>query len=100
MSVDLEKLKAEIAVLGEKIKELKSSEGDKDAIDVAVKELLAAKKLYADNNDGIGVDGKPYTEHLSKAQKKAKEKAEKSAMAGVAQTVCQIDTCILFVAAM
>jgi hypothetical protein len=38
---------------------------------------LAAKQLYADNNGGIGVDGTPYEPPLTKAQKKAKAKAEK-----------------------
>jgi len=77
--VNLQQLKEEIAAIGEKIKSLKSaSEIDKDAVKAAVADLLAKKKLYADNNDGIGVDGNKY-EELTKAQKKAKEKAEKGA---------------------
>mmetsp|Transcript_26176 Transcript_26176/g.36674 ORF Transcript_26176/g.36674 Transcript_26176/m.36674 type:complete len:883 (+) Transcript_26176:45-2693(+) len=83
MAVDLEKLKAEVEALGEKVQSLKSA-GDKDAIPGAVKELLEAKKKYADNNNGIGVDGKPYEEPLTKAQKKAKAKAEKAAAAAAA----------------
>lgn len=76
--VDLEKLKAEIAEIGDKIKDLKSAaEVDKAAVGAAVADLLAKKKLYADNNDGIGVDGKKYEEPMTKAQKKAKAKAEK-----------------------
>ena len=78
--VNLEQLKEEIDALGETIKALKSaSEVDKDAVGVAVKDLLDAKKKYADNNNGIGVDGKPYEEPMTKAQKKAKAKAEKEA---------------------
>ena len=96
MSVDLEKLKAEITALGENIKQLKSSSGDKEAVDAAVKALLAAKKTYADNNNGIGVDGKPYEEPLSKAEKKAKAKAEKAAnKEGEAKPVRLNETCIL-----
>ena len=76
--VELDKLKEEITALGDKIKALKSASAvDNDAVAALVKELLAAKKLYADNNNGIGVDGKPYQEPLTKAQKKAKAKAEK-----------------------
>lgn len=79
-AVDLEKLKQEVTQIGDRIKELKSaSEVDKDAIGAAVKDLLAAKKKYADNNNGIGVDGKPYEEPLSKAEKKKRAKAEKGA---------------------
>ena len=80
--VDLPKLKDDITALGEKVKTLKTSGGEKEAVDAAVKELLAAKKLYADNNNGIGVDGKPYQEQLTKAQKKAKARAEKGEQAG------------------
>ena len=87
--MDLPALKDEIAVLGEKVKSLKTSGGEQEAINTAVKELLAAKKLYADNNDGIGVDGKPYQEQLTKAQKKAKAKAEKGEEAGPAKQVRQ-----------
>ena len=77
--VDLNQLKTDIEALGEKVKELKTSGGgdQKDAIGAAVAEMLAKKKEYADNNNGIGVDGNPYEEPLSKAQKKAKAKAEK-----------------------
>ena len=89
--VELEKLKADIAQMGNKIKELKlAAPVDKDAIGAAVKEMLDAKKLYADNNNGIDVDGKPYEEPLTNAQKKAKAKAEKAAKkgAGPAKPVC------------
>jgi len=80
--VELDKLKTEIESIGEKIKALKAAETvDKDAIGVALKDLLEKKKLYADNNNGIGADGKPYEEPMTKAQKKAKAKAEKAAAA-------------------
>jgi hypothetical protein len=88
-AVDLDKLKAEIDAIGEKIKSLKSATGevDKDGIAAAVASLVAAKKTYADNNNGIGVDGKPFEEPLTKAQKKAKAKAEAGAAPGPAKPV-------------
>jgi hypothetical protein len=68
--VDLEQIKQDIATLADKVKTLKGAAPvDKDAIGAAVKELLDAKKLYADNNDGIGVDGKPF--ETGKGDKKA-----------------------------
>jgi WHEP-TRS domain len=83
--VNLEALSADIAGMGEKIKELKSDSGSSpEAISAAVEELLRLKKEYADNNNGIGVDGKPFEKPLSKAEKKAKEKAEKAAAAASA----------------
>jgi septum formation inhibitor MinC len=83
---DLEQLKEQITAAGEKVKTLKSSVPvNKDAIGAAVKELMDLKKQYADNNNGIGVDGKKFEEPMTKAQKKAKEKAEKEA--GPAKTV-------------
>jgi len=86
MSVDLEALKAEVEKLGEEIRNLKAaSEVDKNAVGAAVKALTEAKKKYADNNNGVGVDGKPYEVPMSKAEKKAKEKAEKAAAAGQPQ---------------
>ena len=87
---DLAKLKEKVDSLSEQIKTLKAAGGDgnKEAIGAAVASLLAAKKEYADNNNGIGVDGKPYEEPLTKAQKKAKAKAEKAASAGPAKEVC------------
>jgi hypothetical protein len=81
MSANLESLKTEIEAIGEKIKTLKTASGDKDEIATAIQDLLNAKKSYADNNNGIGFDGKPYEEPMSKAQKKAKAKAEKDAAA-------------------
>lgn len=76
-------LKTRIENLAESIKSLKSSaEPDKDAIAAAVKELLDAKRTYAANNNGIGVDGKPFEEPMSKSEKKKKAKAEKVAGGG------------------
>ena len=88
--VDLPALQSTITTLGESIKELKSSaEPDKDAIATAVAALLDAKRTYAANNGGIGVDGKKWEEPMTKSQKKklekekkAKEAAEKAAAAG------------------
>ena len=81
---DLQQLKEDIEALGEKVKELKSSGADKESIGSAVAQLLEKKKAYADGNNGIGVDGKPYEEPLTNAQKKAKAKAEKAAAAAAA----------------
>jgi hypothetical protein len=78
--VDLPVLQAEITALGEKIKSLKeASPPDKAAIAVAVNDLLVAKRVYAENNNGIGSDGKPFEQPLTNAQKKTKAKADKSA---------------------
>ena len=66
-----EELKKGIDAIAEKINELKkASPVDKVAIGAAVKELLDAKRSYAGKNNGIGVDGKPWEEPLSKAEKK------------------------------
>lgn len=81
---NLQQLKEDIEALGEKVKELKSSGADKESISGAVAQLLEKKKAYADSNNGIGVDGKPYEEPLTNAQKKAKAKAEKAAAAAAA----------------
>jgi predicted nucleic acid-binding Zn-ribbon protein len=78
-AVDLEALKLTIHNLGEKVKELKTSSAEKTEIDNAVQALLTAKKEYAQQNNGIGVDGKPFQEPLSKAEKKAQAKATKQA---------------------
>jgi hypothetical protein len=91
--VNLEELQQEIATLGEKIKALKAS-GDaadnKDAVATAVASLLQAKKTYAENNNGIGYDGQPHEEPLTKAQKKAKVKAEADQLAAAASSGKQV----------
>lgn len=74
--VELDQLKDDIANLGNRIKELKSSGGDKDAIGKAVQELIQKKQLYADNNDGIGVDGKPFKANMTKAEKKKQQQGK------------------------
>ena len=81
-SVDLEALKAEITSIGDKIRDLKTAGAEKAEIGAAVEALNAAKKKYADNNNGIGVDGKPYEPPMSRAEKKKKEKAEKEGVGG------------------
>ena len=81
---DLATLKEQAEACISKVKELKNSGADKAAIDDAVKEMLAAKKNYADANNGIGVDGKPYQAPMTKAEKKALEKAKKAAAAAAA----------------
>lgn len=76
---DLAELQARIAALGESIKLLKSSsEPDGDAISTAVASLLDAKRTYARNNGGIGVDGKKWEEPMTKSQKKKAEKEAKA----------------------
>ena len=85
-TADLSALKAKVEALSDQIRDLKASGSDaaKDQIPPLVKEMLAAKKAYADGNGGIGVDGKPYEEPLSKSEKKKREKAAKAAAAAAA----------------
>ena len=60
-TADLTALAAEIGALGEKIKSLKAATPvDTEAVTAAVASLLATKKRYAENNNGVGVDGKPW----------------------------------------
>jgi hypothetical protein len=75
--VNLEELKEEINALGSTIKSLKNnaSDANKDAVTTAVASLLAAKKLYADSNNGIGVDGLPYVDGAT-TKKGSKNKAK------------------------
>ena len=77
--VDLDALKKEIETIGNRIRDLKASNGTKEDIGAAVNALKEAKKQYAENNNYIGVDGKPYTDHLTKAQKKALAKSQAQA---------------------
>ena len=84
-SVNLEELRAKVQTIADKITELKKANPvDKDAIGASVKELLDAKRTFAENNNGIGIDGKPWEEPMSKADKKKKAKAEKAAAAAAA----------------
>ncbi len=80
--VNLDDLRAKVQSIADKITELKKANPvDKDAIGASVKELLDAKRTFAQSNNGIGVDGKPWEEPMSKAEKKKKAKAEKAAAA-------------------
>jgi glutamyl-tRNA synthetase len=82
---DLTELASRITSLGDSINTLKSSsEPDKDAISAAVAALVDAKRVYAQNNGGIGVDGKKWEEPMSKSEKKKAEKAAKAAAAAAA----------------
>jgi hypothetical protein len=78
MAEDLEQLKLQVETLATKVSNLKGEGADKDVIGAAVQELLAAKKKYAENNNGIGVDGKQYVE-MSKSEKKKKGAAAEAA---------------------
>jgi hypothetical protein len=81
---NLEEMLETVNALAQKVTDLKKTVPvDKDAIGKTVKELLDAKRSYAENNNGIGVDGKPWEEPMSKSEKKKKEKAEKAAKAAV-----------------
>eukprot|EP00979_Chaetoceros_neogracilis_P005389 scaffold984_cov281-Chaetoceros_neogracile.AAC.4 len=81
---NLEEMLETVNALAQKVTDLKKAVPvDKDAIGKTVKELLDAKRSYAENNNGIGVDGKPWEEPMSKSEKKKKEKAEKAAKAAV-----------------
>ncbi|KAL7490040.1 hypothetical protein ACHAW6_015768 [Cyclotella cf. meneghiniana] len=89
-AVDLEALRSRIDQLGETIKSLKSSsEPDKDAIASAVADLLDAKRTFAANNGGIGVDGNKWEEPMSKKDKKKAEKASKAKSDGVDNQVSE-----------
>jgi len=80
--VDLADLASRITALGDSIKTLKSSsEPDKVEISNAVAALMDAKRTYAKNNGGIGIDGNKWEEPMSKSEKKKAEKAAKAAAA-------------------
>jgi hypothetical protein len=78
----LESIETEIDNVGNQIRELKSSGGGD--VGALVAKLNTLKKDYADQNGGIGVDGKPYQAPLSKAEKKKLEKEKKAAAAAAA----------------
>ncbi len=84
--IDLAELASRISTLGDTIKLLKSAseQPDADAIAAAVAALLDAKRLFAQSNGGIGSDGKPWEEPLTKSQKKKLEKEKKAAAEAVA----------------
>jgi glutathione S-transferase len=84
--VNLDELRVQIQTIADKITSLKKDpSSNKDEIASSVKALLDAKRLFAQNNNGIGVDGNPFVEPMSKAEKKAKEKAEKQKNAGASE---------------
>jgi predicted NBD/HSP70 family sugar kinase len=89
-TANLEELRANVTAIAEKITALKkASPVDKDAmIGASVKELLDAKRAFAQHNNGIGLDGTKWEEPLTKKQKKAKEMtAEKDAAAAATSGV-------------
>lgn len=69
---DLEQLKAEIAEIGETIRTLKAANDSSKSSDIqaAVNRLLLAKQTYAEHNNGIGVDGKPFGQKKDKKKEK------------------------------
>ena len=80
---NLDELKSQVETIAQKIIDLKKCNPvNKDAITTSVKELLDAKRLYAQSNNGIGVDGKPWEEPMTKSQKKAKAKNEGASSSG------------------
>lgn len=81
---DLEKLAAEITAAADEVTKLKGAgaDADADAIKAAVDKLLACKQSYADQNNGLLPDGKPFVAKMTKAQKKAAAKAAKEAADG------------------
>jgi hypothetical protein len=57
------------------VKTLKTTDGvEKEAVSAAVTALLDAKRSFAKLNKGIGIDGKPFEEPMSKADKKKQKK--------------------------
>jgi hypothetical protein len=60
--VDLKALEQEISDLGGQIRALKAEgpSAPSDQVSALVSQLLDKKKRYAENNGGIGVDGKPF----------------------------------------
>ena len=88
--VNLDELKVEIQTIGDTIKALKSSSCtstvDKEAISTAVASLLTAKQLYAEHNNGIGVDGQPFVKDQSSSSSKKDKKKSSSNTDGAAET--------------
>jgi len=96
--VDLSAIKSRIDEAAAKVVELKGAKAEVSVIKEAVAALLAAKKEYADNNGGIGADGKPFDDGKKKKKEKkapvedqtpneenAKKKAEKKAAKAAAK---------------
>jgi hypothetical protein len=77
-AANLEELRANVEAIAASIIALKKAEPvNKEAIATAVKDLLDAKRTFADNNNGIGVDGKPFEEPMSKSDKKKADKKKR-----------------------
>ena len=91
--VNLEELKADIQSIGETITTLKrTTPSDADAIRTAVTALLTAKQLYADHNDGIGVDGQPFVAASSSSKKdKKKHSTSGTSTTGTVETTTGTD---------
>ena len=54
----LDDLRAAVTAAADKVTSLKSSGGSPEDVKAAVMVLLSAKKVFAEANGGIGVDGK------------------------------------------
>jgi len=67
---DLAEIKSRVDAAAAKVVELKGAKADVAAIKEVVASMLAAKKEYAENNNGIGVDGKPFDDGKKKKKKK------------------------------
>ena len=67
--VDLKQLSLDITQVGLEIKELKTNgTNNKDLLTTKIQSLLQLKQTYAENNNGIGVDGKPFGGTTSKKE--------------------------------
>ena len=80
--VNLDELRDEINHLSDEIRALKtglSPEAEKSNIEIKVNAMVECKRKFAQHNGGIGFDGKPWEEPLSKSEKKRRDKAMKHA---------------------
>ena len=98
--VDLKQLENDIAALGTRIRELKAAPPPVDAaaVSAAVQELMDQKKLYAEHNHGIGVDGKPYSDGTGKSNKKKDKQATNDGDGNNKGPSKQVCVCGFFVA--
>ena len=82
----LEDISTQITNLAEQIRTIKqSSTPDKEALKSHITQLQTLKKDYASLNNGIGIDGLPFVEPLSKSEKNKKEKKDKRCKLGEEQ---------------
>jgi hypothetical protein len=71
----LDDWRTKVEACAEQVKTLKTTDGvEKEAVGAAVTALLDAKRSFAKLNKGIGIDGKPFEEPMSKADKKKQKK--------------------------